>query len=137
MIVDVVAGLIVLDKHILVCQRDTGGDFPLKWEFPGGKVENGESKTDALKRELKEELRICMRSAREIFAHRHRYGNDRCVALTFFQVESFTGSLENRIFHRMVWATVDELGKLDFLDGDLPIIAEIQRGTLALDGLDS
>jgi len=137
MIMDVVAGLIVMDERILVCQRDLGGAFPLKWEFPGGKVEQGEGRACALHRELWEELNIWVTSAREVFWHRHRYADEHWVDLTFFQVESFTGTPENRVFRTVAWATIPELGTLDFLEGDLPLIQKLRQGTLDLTGMQS
>ena len=62
-VLTVVAGLIYKDGRLLVCQRRPGGAFPLKWEFPGGKVEKGESDIDALRRELREELAVEVREA--------------------------------------------------------------------------
>ena len=130
MIVEVVAGIIMLDNRILVCQRNAAGAFPLKWEFPGGKVERGERKVQALKRELSEELNIAVTSARQVFEHRHAYAVDRWVDLTFFHVEAFEGTPQNRVFQHMAWVPVEELEKLDFLEGDLPLIGRIRRGRL-------
>jgi 8-oxo-dGTP diphosphatase len=124
----VVAGLIVVEDRFLVCQRNSSAAFPFKWEFPGGKVERGEEKTDALIRELKEELNIGVTKARQVFRHQHSYSDNRLVDLTFFLVEAFTGSPENRLFNDMRWARVDELGEFDFLEGDLPLIERIRQG---------
>jgi len=123
-----VAGLIVVEDRLLVCQRNSRGAFPLKWEFPGGKVEPGEDKTHALIRELKEELNIDVTRTRQVFRHQHAYSDDRQVDLTFFRVEAFTGLPENRLFNDMIWARVDELAGFDFLAGDLPLIERIQQG---------
>ena len=73
MAIEVVAALIYQRDHLLVCQRRVGGSFPLKWEFPGGKVERGEGYFKALQRELTEELGIEIKSATEIFRHRYLY----------------------------------------------------------------
>ncbi len=121
----VVAGLIVQDCHLLVCQRHETSVFPLKWEFPGGKVEQGERYEDALKRELKEELGIQIHDPVEIFSRRHVYPGASEVSLRFFRVTRFQGEVRNRVFQQIRWVRVAELPRLDFLEGDLPLIAKL------------
>ncbi len=125
MTVQVVAGLIHQQDRLLVCQRREGGSFPLKWEFPGGKVENGEDYLTALRRELKEELGIELQSATEIFRHRHSYPDRLVVELVFFRVDDYQGTVSNLAFHRFLWVEIQGLKELDFLDGDLPLIEKI------------
>jgi 8-oxo-dGTP diphosphatase len=120
--VDVVAGLIVQEELLLVCQRKENAAFPLKWEFPGGKMEKEETSEDALRRELKEELGIVAQDLSEIFCHRHKYSDDLAVNLRFYRVHRFTGVITNLAFRRLAWARVDELSGMDFLDGDLPLV---------------
>ena len=120
--VEVVAGLIVREGLLLVCQRKENATFPLKWEFPGGKVEHNEAHEDALRRELMEELGVRADKLSEIFRHTHKYSDDFMVNLRFYRVHSFTGVLQNRAFQHLVWAGTDKLSTLDFLDGDLPMI---------------
>lgn len=121
----VVAALIVRDGRVLICQRGEGKPFPLKWEFPGGKVEEGETLAGALARELKEELEIEIESAREIFCHDHVYRGGVQVHLFFFRVDRYNGAIANRVFHDIRWAGAGELSGFDFLDGDLPLIEKI------------
>lgn len=125
--IDVAAALISRQGRILVCQRGAGGSFPLKWELPGGKVEEGESFKAALRRELKEELGIDIEEATEVFACQHTYPAICRVNLKFFEVHSFKGTVSNRIFQRIDWVAVSELPKLDFLEGDLPLIHKLTR----------
>jgi len=125
MTIQVVAGLIHQQDRLLVCQRREGGSFPLKWEFPGGKVENGEDYLTALRRELKEELGIDLQSATEIFRHRHSYPDRVVVDLVFFRVDDYQGTVSNLAFHRFLWVEVQRLKELDFLDGDLPLIENL------------
>ena len=120
--VEVVAGLIVQEGLLLVCQRKEEGTFPLKWEFPGGKVESDEGHEDALCRELLEELGIRADKLSEIFRHTHKYSDAFVVNLRFYRVHSFTGVLRNRAFQNLVWAGIDKLTTFDFLDGDLPLV---------------
>ena len=123
----VVAGLIVQDCHLLVCQRHETSVFPLKWEFPGGKVEQGERYADALRRELKEELGIQIHDPVEIFNHRHAYLGAPEVSLKFFRVTRFQGEVRNRVFQQIRWVMPAELPRLDFLEGDLPLIAKLMQ----------
>jgi 8-oxo-dGTP diphosphatase len=120
--IEVVAGLIVQRGLLLVCQRKENAPFPLKWEFPGGKVEKKETHEDALHRELKEELDITAGKLNEVFRHVHNYSDEFTVKLRFFRVYSFSGVLTNLAFQDLRWAEIGELSGIDFLDGDLPLI---------------
>jgi 8-oxo-dGTP diphosphatase len=124
----VVAALIFNGRRLLVCQRKESGPFPLKWEFPGGKIEEGEKEPEALRRELHEELGIETQTAEEIFRHRHVYSNGTRVELIFFRVDGYRGKIANREFREIRWAALEELGKLDFLEGDLPMINRLRGG---------
>lgn len=123
--VEVVAGLIFNQDRLLVCQRPRLGSFPLKWEFPGGKLEQGEGYEAALRRELKEELGIEAGRLNEIFRHEHLYPDIARVNLRFFRVEDYSGEVKNRVFQQIKWVPVKELVRLDFLDGDLPMIRKL------------
>jgi 8-oxo-dGTP diphosphatase len=121
-VIHVVAALIFKAGRLLVCQRRAGGPFPLKWEFPGGKIEAGENAAAALKRELREELEIDADSIEEVFSHTHSYPGYSTVHLQFFRVALYRGQIVNRVFEQLRWVGVEELVRLDFLDGDRPIV---------------
>jgi 8-oxo-dGTP diphosphatase len=121
----VVVALIYDGNRLLVCQRRENGSFPLKWEFPGGKVENGESYLTALRRELREELAIEVRSATEMFRHRHLYPGQLEVELIFFWLEDYSGVATNLAFQQIRWVDIHRLKELDFLEGDLPLIEKL------------
>lgn len=121
----VVAALIVEGSRVLVCQRSAAGSFPLKWEFPGGKVEPGEGLLEALSRELKEELGIDVPAAEEIYRRGHTYREGAAVELIFFRVDRYGGAIENRVFQDLGWAEIPQLPQFDFLDGDLPLIERL------------
>jgi len=123
--IDVVAGLILMGDQLLVCQRRRDGAFPLKWEFPGGKVEIGESHEAALVRELKEELGIEVRSVKEIFRHQQAYPGAATVNLRFYRVGAFSGMVRNLVFQNIAWLTWPELSQLDLLEGDLPLVKHL------------
>jgi mutator protein MutT len=125
-LIRVVAALMFRDQQLLVCQRRADGAFPLKWEFPGGKVEKGESDVDALRRELSEELGVDARQITFFCHYEHCYPNGPTVSLRFYVVGEFDGEPRNLIFERIEWAIVGELDRYDFLDGDRPIIARLK-----------
>ena len=127
-IIEVVAGLIFENGRLLACQRRADGAFPLKWEFPGGKIESGEAPSEALARELREELGIDAEGMRQVFTHTHSYSGFSTVNLTFFYVPAYRGELINREFERIRWMGMDEIGQLDFLDGDRPVIEWLLDG---------
>jgi 8-oxo-dGTP diphosphatase len=128
----VVAGLIVHDGKILVCQRTRHQTMPLKWEFPGGKVEEGEQARAALERELEEELGIHATIAEEAARIRHQYKSGSSVELRFFVVRHYRGKLENRIFRDMQWAKPADLPSYDFLEADLKLVADLASGKLTV-----
>jgi 8-oxo-dGTP diphosphatase len=127
----VVAALIFQDERILVCQRTRHQTMPLKWEFPGGKIEPGEQPRDALHRELEEELGIDATIAEEVARFRHDYKNGAAVELRFYTVREYKGEIENRIFKDMRWALRSELPSLDFLEADLGLVRNLVEGSIS------
>lgn len=125
------AGIIHCEGRLLVCQRKATGDFPLKWEFAGGKIEPGENPEKALKRELKEELGVEIEEATQIFTHRHLYPNALEVELCFYRIDCYQGQPQNHAFHEIRWVQWNRLAELDFLEGDFPLIQQISDGAWA------
>lgn len=126
----VVAGLIVKDGKLLVCQRTRHQTMPLKWEFPGGKIEEGEQPRNALRRELEEELGILANVGDEVKRIQHEYPNGGMVELRFFVVREFQREIENRIFKDMQWADPKDLPKYDFLEADVLLVRDLAAGKL-------
>ena len=126
----VVAALIVKDGKLLVCQRTRHQTMPLKWEFPGGKIEEGEQPRDALRRELDEELGIVATIGDELARIQHEYPNGGMVELRFYVVRDYLGELENRIFRDIQWAEPVNLSKFDFLEADLTLVKDLAAGKL-------
>jgi 8-oxo-dGTP diphosphatase len=127
-IIEVVAGLIFKSGRLLACQRRADGAFPLKWEFPGGKIESGEEPSGALKREMREELEIDIDGIEEVFTHTHVYSGFATVNLKFFRVPVYREEMVNRVFEQVRWVGADELRQLDFLDGDRAVIEWLLSG---------
>jgi 8-oxo-dGTP diphosphatase len=126
----VVAALIAKDGKLLVCQRTRHQTMPLKWEFPGGKIEEGEQPRDALRRELEEELGILAAVGDEVRRIQHEYPNGGMVELRFFVVREYQGEIENRIFKDIQWAQPSDLPKYDFLEADLTLVRDLAAGKL-------
>ena len=126
----VVAALILQDGKLLVCQRTRHQTMPLKWEFPGGKIEEGEQPRDALRRELDEELGIEATVGDELARIQHEYPNGGMVELRFYLVREFKGELENRIFKDIQWAKPRDLPNFDFLEADLTLVRDLAAGKL-------
>jgi len=125
--ITVVAGLIWQAGRVLICQRRRGNTHELKWEFPGGKVEPGETYEESLRRELHEELGIEAEIGPERYRTSHRYPGQYTVHLIFFDIAVFRGQLDNHVFEQIRWATPADLPTFDFLDGDAELIARLSR----------
>lgn len=123
----VVAAVMERDGLILACQRKKGDRHELKWEFPGGKVEQGEDPSTALKRELWEELGIDATVGVEIARYQFAYPGKAPIELIFFEVTEYRGEIENRIFAQIRWCEARELPSLDFLEGDIDFVRRLAR----------
>ena len=128
----VVAALIIDGDKILICQRTRHQPMPLKWEFPGGKVEPEERPEDALRRELEEELGIRATIGPEVATIRHQYENGNAVELHFYVVERYAGEIQNRIFRNVRWATRKEMLDYDFLEADIAFVKGLAEGKIRI-----
>ncbi len=126
----VVAALIVKEGKLLVCQRTRHQTMPLKWEFPGGKIEEGEQPRYALRRELEEELGILATVGDEVKRIQHEYPNGGMVELRFFVVREYQREIENRIFRDIRWVEPKDLPTYDFLEADLTLVQDLTAGKL-------
>lgn len=130
----VVAALILREtdgvREVFICQRRADQPMGLKWEFPGGKIELGETAQGALARELNEELGIDATIGDHIATIRHNYRNGGSIEIQFFRVLDFKGEMENRIFEQMRWSTLEALPRFDFLAADLTLIQDLAAGKL-------
>ena len=126
----VVAAIIIQNGRILVCQRTRHQTMPLKWEFPGGKIEEGEQPIEAIHRELNEELGINAEIGEEVSRIVHEYPNGTRVELRFFLVQKYQGELQNIIFRDIQWVERNQLPSFDFLEADLELVKTIAEGKL-------
>ena len=98
----VVAAVIERAGRILIAQRKRTAEHPLKWEFPGGKVEPEETPEKALVRELKEELAIQVKVGPEIGRYEFQYQGSWPIMLMFYQVVEFSGEPKNLNFEQIL-----------------------------------
>ena len=126
------AGILWRDGQVLICQRGGEGPFAGKWEFPGGKQQEGESAEEALVRELAEELDITVRGAdlRRVEMLSHHYPGGPQVELHFFQVLCFANEPRNLAFRSIRWVAAPEAAQYDFLEADRGLLARLATGTL-------
>jgi 8-oxo-dGTP diphosphatase len=125
----VTAGIVLDGERILICQRHHSDAYGMQWEFPGGKVEEGEDLKACLRRELAEELRIEAEIGEEVFRLRHRYP-DRYVEVVFFEVRSFCGTVRNQVFEAVKWVSRSSLSEFDFLEADRELVRRISQGEI-------
>ena len=128
--ITVCAGILTEGGRVLICQRKRTGAFPLRWEFPGGKVEPGEDAQTCLRRELREELAIEAEIGPEISSFEYTYPNGFEVKLSFFRVAAYTGELVNQAFEQIVWAELHQLPSFDFLEADRALVAKLACGEI-------
>ncbi len=126
----VVAALILRDKQVFICQRKAGTAMGLQWEFPGGKIEPGETPEQALRRELEEELGIEAKIGPFIAEVQHNYRNGGSIHLRFFAVYHFEGEMRNRIFQDMRWTELRDLPAYNFLAADRKFIRDLAQGKI-------
>jgi len=126
----VVAAVIERDGRILIGQRKRTGQHPLKWEFPGGKVEAGEEPEAAVVRELEEELAIRARVDREIMRYEYQYPGRAPILLIFYRVTEFAGEPESLDFEQIAWVARATLSDYDFLEGDAEFIRSYEENTV-------
>jgi len=122
-VIRVTCGIIVKDGKILAAQRSETMKLPLKWEFPGGKIQEGESEEECLKREIKEELNILISIQYRLHPVLHNYG-DFQIELIPFVAEYAGGALKLHEHRQAEWLTSNELLSLDWAPADIPILQE-------------
>jgi 8-oxo-dGTP diphosphatase len=121
----VAVGILLREGSVLACQRRESVRYPLKWEFPGGKIEEGETARQALIRELREELDIEARPEGILLSHAWVYPEsdprttpDGAFHVTYFLVRHYSGHPVNKTFEEIRWVTPEELRTMDVLAGN-------------------
>ena len=119
------------DRRLLIGQRRRSDTSPLKWEFPGGKVQNGEAPDAALARELREELGVTLTKCVEIGRVRHQYPQvAEELEIRFFAAAFAEPEVAPTSFEQVAWVLPRELGEYDFLAANARLIAELATGRI-------
>jgi 8-oxo-dGTP diphosphatase len=119
------------DRRILIGQRRRNDTSPLKWEFPGGKVEEGETPEAALARELQEELSVTLEKCVELGRARHTYATPPGeLEVRFYATSIKEAEITPNEFEQIAWVLPKELGSYDFLAANAQIIAQLATGRL-------
>ncbi len=119
------------DRRLLIGQRRRSDTSPLKWEFPGGKVREGETLEAALERELREELGAELLRCKEIARATHRYANTtEELEIRFFAAEIGDAEIAPTVFEQVAWVLPRELAGYDFLSANARIVADLATGRI-------
>ena len=119
------------DRRILIGQRRHNDTSALKWEFPGGKVHEGETLEQALARELQEELGVTLTKSREIAEVVHQYANiPQQLEIHFFAAQFLEPDITPIVYEHVAWALPKELANYDFLAANRDLIAHLATGKI-------
>lgn len=125
--INVVAAVIMdSEDRILCAQRAAEDRHPYKWEFPGGKIEPGESPEDALVRELKEELSIDSEIRGRIVSTSFTY-ESFALNLILFDVSIVKGTVRPIVHHSLKWMPVHEMESLEWMPADYPLLSKVRE----------
>ncbi|HSA06217.1 MAG TPA: (deoxy)nucleoside triphosphate pyrophosphohydrolase [Candidatus Gastranaerophilales bacterium] len=122
----VTAGIIIKDNKILIAKRKTGKCIGASWEFPGGKLEAGETLEECLKRELKEELNFDV-EVKEFVASSKFFCGNKEIELIAYRVIHLSGELIIYEHEEVKWVNPIELIKYDFTLPDVPIVKKVME----------
>lgn len=120
--IQVTCAIILNEDKVLCAQRSEIMPLPLKWEFPGGKIEKGESPAECLKREILEELNLEVEIIQAFQSNFHSYLPEKEIELMPFLCKFLGGDLILKEHRNVVWEEVDKLGLLDWAEADIPIL---------------
>ena len=112
---------------VLLCQRKHSSRYGLKWEFPGGKVEEGENIEACLRRELHEELNIHAEIGSLFHRQQYVYPDSGTFDVFYHLVPSFSGEILNRVFESYAWTGINALQEYDILEGNKDVVTKLAR----------
>ena len=121
----VAVGILRKNGKILACQRKKGSRYGLKWEFPGGKLEPGDTPLQCLQRELREELSIDVNKVQKMEFQSAFYDDGGMFEVAYCHVSDFSGDPQNNVFENIRWVDAAELRRLDILEGNRSFVDKL------------
>jgi 8-oxo-dGTP diphosphatase len=117
---DVTAAILLVDQKVFIARRRLPDPLGRKWEFPGGKVENGETPEECLRREMKEEFQIAVEVG-EFFGESIYHYDHGCIRLLAYRVHWKKGGMKPIVHDEVRWVPINELPEYDFAPADVPL----------------
>ena len=121
----VIVAIIMDNERVLLCQRKRTSRYGLKWEFPGGKLEQGETAEACLQRELQEELGIRAVIGDLYRSHVATYADGGDFHVLYYRVTSFSGTPKNMVFETVRWVRMEEIPQFDLLEGNAEVVKQL------------
>lgn len=123
---EVTAGIIIDNNKILIAQRGANEKLAGKWEFPGGKIEVGETPQQCLKREIMEELEVDIEVGDYLGESIYTYPNGEIKLIAYFAT-AVDGDIKLSVHDKIEWITISEIDKYDFVPADITFIEKLKE----------
>lgn len=123
---EVIAAIIIDNNKILIGQRGKNEKLAGKWEFPGGKIELGETPQECLKREIKEELKVDIAIGNYFGESIYTYLNGKIKLIAYFAT-ILSGDIKLSVHDKVEWITISEIDEYEFAPADIPFIEKLKE----------